>query len=72
MLVGDSAGACGRNVGVRDYGCVRSRRVWVRGPTRVHMWVRSQSNNKNNSFLAETLSKFRFLWSFHIFSHHAT
>jgi hypothetical protein len=47
------------------------RKIWIEG-----LWVqevgRSVVDEKKISFLAETLPKLRFLWSFHLFGHHAT
>jgi hypothetical protein len=45
----------------------------VGGPYMGMGWVgKTTSGEKIISFLAETLSKLRFLWSFHLFGHHAT
>jgi hypothetical protein len=47
-------------------------RGWVVGPKRVYDVGRCGLGKKNITFFVETLPKLRFLWSFHLFSHHAT
>jgi hypothetical protein len=48
------------------------RRVQVVGPKWVWRAGTCGVGEKNNLFLAETLLKLRYLWSFHLFGHHAT
>jgi hypothetical protein len=52
-------------------GAWQVRGVKVSGPDGTGAGMQALGD-KNNSFLAETLPKLRFLWSFHIFSHHIT
>jgi hypothetical protein len=59
---GREGGECGRRLGNVCYHCQEAE-------AEAHRWAHSE---KRISFLAETLPKLRFLWSFHLLSHHTT